>query len=90
MSWKTVPNIFPDYDDLSDESKYHLREGYGVYGYESKPSGKFYKKIKVDGSGDGAFGHLLWYMGYSEWWNKYKLKKGWFFTKWEIVKTSID
>lgn len=63
MAWKSVPCFFPDPDDISPEDWYHLREGYGVYGFETKYKGGHFKKIKVDGS----FVNLMYYLGYTSW-----------------------
>jgi hypothetical protein len=72
--WKTVPNFFPDPDDLSNETWYHLHEGYGVAGYEVKRSGRYYKKIKVDGS----FGNLILFLGFSDWWKRWRPRRSLF------------
>lgn len=48
MSWLTVPNTFPDPDDLSAQTWYDLQEGYGIYDFETRPSGKYYKKVRAN------------------------------------------
>ena len=75
MGWRTVPNIFPEYAELSSEARYHLFEGYGVGRYKTKPSGKMYKKVQVehDPSGD-KFHRLLLILGFANWHNKFCIR----------------
>lgn len=73
MAWLTVPNIFPEYDDLANEDKYNLFEGYGVSEYETKSSGKYYVKIRVHK--DENPHNLLMYLGYSDWHKKWKIRR---------------
>lgn len=81
--WYTVPDFFPDYDDLSAAERYHLAEGYCIHGYETKKSGKFYKKIKT--RNDRDFRELLNFMDLYDWHLRYKLRRNLFgfgFKRW--------
>jgi len=76
-SWRTVPINFPDYDDLDNETQYHLSEGYCVNEYESKKSGKNYKKIRFYEKSekkyiDMQYAKLISYLGYESWWVGYR------------------
>ena len=79
--WKTVPNSFPNPEDIDAEGWYHLREGFGIYDYKMRHTGGYYKKIKVDGD----FHQLLSLMGFGNWWTKMKPDRtfwGRFFNSW--------
>jgi hypothetical protein len=77
--WHTVPNFFPDYEDLSSTDKYHLNEGYSVSYYETKYSGKMYKKIRSDME---CTSNAITYLGFSEWWKYWEIKTFLFFKYW--------
>ncbi len=70
-SWKTVPDFFPEPHELSADDWYRLREGYGVGSYETRRSGKHYKRVRVDGD----FCNLLAYLGFAEWWKYWRLRR---------------
>lgn len=74
MPWKTVPNILPDYDDLSGDVRYDLAEGHGIDGYRTKKSGTHYKKIHVDSRDELIT--VLNFFGLSFWWKKLSPQKG--------------
>lgn len=86
MAWRTVPNFFPDYDSLSAEDQYHLNEGYCISGYETKLSGKMYKKIRMEKNMDSSFGSLLSFLGFWNWHERWYIHKGWFFNSWRKRK----
>jgi len=71
--WVTVPNHFPDSGDLSNETWYHLFEGYGVGDYETKHSGKHYKKVRTMYC--DSVDNLLFYLGYDNWHKKWKIRR---------------
>ena len=71
--WVTVPNHFPDSEDLSSEAWYHLVEGYCVGEYETKSSGKYYKKVRTMYC--DSVDSLLYYLGYSNWQTKWKIRR---------------
>ena len=86
MSWKTVPNFFPEPDDLDSETWYHLCEGYCIDNYETKPSGKYYKKVRVTGGAQSCTLNLINFLGFWNWHEKWKPKRtilGRFFGWWE-------
>ena len=88
-SWKTVPNFFPDYDDLSNETKYHLNEGFGVSEYVTKRSGRYYKKVKMMYQRSDNFYSLIRYLDYDKWWERWKPNTSWwgrFWGSWEKIK----
>jgi len=71
MKWLTVPNFFPDYDALDPETQYHLCEGFGISHYETKKSGKHYKKVRATCGGNTH--NALRFLGYEDWYKKYKI-----------------
>ena len=93
MSWLTVPNFFPDYDDLDGETQYHLCEGYCISEYETKKSGKYYKKVRVV-DGDNSENHnVLYFLGFWNWHKNYKIRrnpiKRFFLGDWERKRSII-
>lgn len=84
--WVTVPNNFPEPDDLTNEDRYHLFEGYCVGDYETKPSGKHYKKVRTIYC--DSIDNLLMYCGYDKWHEKYKIERNpimrFFFGSWKL------
>jgi len=71
--WVTVPNHFPEPDDLSSETWYHLFEGYCVGEYETKPSGKYYKKVRTMYC--DSVDNLMSYLGYYNWHKEWKIRR---------------
>ena len=71
--WLTVPNIFPDPEDISNKTWYYLSEGYCVGDYESKESGKYYKKIRTKYC--DSVDNLLYALGYKDWYKEYKIER---------------
>jgi len=88
MSWLTVPNFFPDYEDLEGETQYHLREGYGVSYYETKKSGKYYKKMRCPDLRENPH-NVLYFLGFWNWHKNYKIRrnpiKRFFLGDWESL-----
>jgi len=90
MSWKTVPNFFPDWDYLSSRDRYNLIEGYSIQEYTTKDSGKYYKKVRLSPyDSPDRFPYLLDYLGFTNWHLEWRPKKtilGKFFGCWEKIK----
>ncbi len=96
MSWKTVPNFFPDYDDFSREEKYRLAEGYGIEEWETKRSGRYYKKVRMSYHNQrisGYFEKLLGKLGFERWWKKWQPNKsiwGRICGSWKLVEKTKE
>ena len=74
--WVTVPNHFPNPEDLTYDDWFQLIEGYGVGSFETKTSGKHYMKVRTkDGDDVDA---LIRYLGYDKWHEKWERRRGWF------------
>ena len=81
--WIKVPDIFPHSDQLSDDYIYNLKR-VGINIYEVRPSEKHYVEVRT--IYEDKVEELLKFFGYSDWKNKYVLKKSFFgiFTSWKI------
>jgi len=65
--WYTIP----DFIEISDYDVYHLFEGYCITVVDEKKSGKFYKKVLLDGD----YHQFLSWMGYSDWWEHWCIER---------------
>lgn len=70
----TVPDFFPEPEDIDPETEYCLHEGYGVStDWETKRSGKFYKKVRLPFY--NGIDNLLMVLGFDNWHKKYKIER---------------
>lgn len=83
MGRYTVPNFIGEkLCSLNSESRYHLLEGYGVKAPwpEDMIFSGLYAKVRMKDKEE--FLTLLLVLGYGEWWNQYKIKRGLFGRRW--------
>jgi len=71
--WKTVPNFFPDEDELHPETLYHLAEGFGITEYKTKLSGKYYKRVWTNS--EHRTMRLIAFLGFKNWHEEWKPNK---------------
>jgi len=81
--WWVVPD-FISLHTITDYDRYHLFEGYCITVLDCKKSGRHYNKLLIDGD----YHQFLSWMGYSKWWEYYKLERNIFkrflFGKWKV------